>query len=437
VRGLWSVRRLAAAGAVGIGLVAVAGAMPGSASPPTPERVVEAREVAKDTADDPADMFKRLQRVLPVARPAEPVRLPVPEAVAATVANPRTSWGPSLATMEAARQAVAAMPLDRLSGQVIVTRYAGTDPTVPAALVANWHLAGVIMMGDNIESPDQVRATTSAVHAAARSDGRAWFAVIAVDQEGGRVSRLSGVLAELPAFATFGAADDDAATRARFTQLGADMAGLGFTMDLAPVADVTIGAGDPTIGDRSASLDPQVAARTVRAAAGGLMAGGTIPVVKHFPGHGSVTADSHTSLPLQPATTSQLASRDLVPFSAAVDAGVPAVMVAHLDVAALDPGVPSSLSAAAYQLLREDLGFGGVAMTDALDMGAVPEGAPGEAAVRALSAGADLLLMPRDTGAAVTAIVAAVQDGRVPLARLREAATRVVALQMWSEQLRG
>src|SRR5665647_3490731 len=136
----------------------------------------------------------------------------------------------------------------------------------PAAMVRGWHLAGVILMGENIVSNGQVRATTAAVHAAVRADGRSWPAVVMVDEEGGRVSRLRGLLGDLPSFATLGGSGGDAATQARFAQLGADLAGLGFTMDFAPVADVTIGAADPTIGDRSASGDPAVAARTVRAA---------------------------------------------------------------------------------------------------------------------------------------------------------------------------
>jgi len=200
---------------------------------------------------------------------------------------------------------------------------------------------------------------------------------------------------------------------------------------------VTIGAADPTIGDRSASGDPAVAARTVRAASAGLLQGGTVPVLKHFPGHGSVTSDSHQGLPVQPATQAQLDARDLIPFRVAVAAGVPVVMIGHLDLVQFDPGVPSSLSPATYHLLRDSLGFDGVAVTDALDMGAVSPGAQGEEAVQALVAGADLLLMPRDVAAALARIVAAVQAGTQPVERLQEAATRVVALQMWSVALRA
>lgn len=405
-------RTLAAVVAVGVGLVIVAG---------TPA----------------SDAQGGSTTALPEAAPAIPGVLPLPVAPPAVVPTLRAAWGPSAQHLAEARAAVATMSPERLAGQVLVVRYGGTDPGLAAATLRNWHLGGVILMRENVASADQVRASAAAFHEAVAADGRTWPAVVGVDEEGGRVSRLSGVLPELPAFATFGAAADDAATAARFTQLGADLAALGITMDFAPVADVTMGAADPTIGDRSPSSDPAVAARTVRAAAGGLVTGGVVPVVKHFPGHGSVTVDSHSALPVQGASLAQLTARDLVPFAAAVDAGAPAVMLAHLDVPAVDPGVPSSLSPAVYRLLREGLGFQGVAVTDALNMAAVPESAPGEVAVRALAAGADLLLMPRDAGAAVTAIVAAVADGRVPLARLQEAATRVIALQLWTAELQA
>lgn len=433
--------------AVGIGIAVVAA---------TPARSVSVADVADGPARQvsvaqapPADAGAVGTDLLPVAPIATsfatsfttsfagPLRRELPVAMPATVPNPRSSWGPSERVLAAADAAVSAMSPEQLAGQVLVVGYGGTDPAAVAALVAGLHLGGVILVADNIATADQVRASTAAVAAAVAADGRTWPAVIAVDEEGGRVSRLRGVLPELPAFATFGATGDDTATRDRFARLGADLTGLGFTMDFAPVADVTIGAADPTIGDRSASSDPAVAARTVRAAAAGLEAGGVIPVAKHFPGHGSVTTDSHAGLPVQAATVDQLRARDLVPFAAAVEAGVPVVMMGHLDVPALEPGVPASLSGAAYRLLRDDLGFEGVTVTDALNMGAVPEAAPGDATVRALAAGADLILMPRDAAAAVSAVVAAVQDGRLPVQRLREAAVRVIALQMWTAELRS
>lgn len=427
-------RRAFVAAVLGVGLVggvALVAAQPSAAGPRVPRptgAVAHGGPATGAVCGGLADRVVALAAAQPV-----PVRASgLPVAPAAAVANPRTAWGPSLATVQQARAAVRDMPLDVLAGQVLVAGYPGADPSVAASLVAAYHLGGVILMGGNVASLDQVRATAAAVQAAAAADGRDWPAVVAIDEEGGRVSRLRGLLPDLPPFATFGAADDGAATRERFARLGADLAALGITMDFAPVADVTVGAADPTIGDRSASGDPAVVARTVVAAGRGLLEGGTVPVLKHFPGHGSVTIDSHVGLPCQTATLEQLSARDLVPFQVAVDAGAPVVMMGHLDVVQLDPGVPSSLSPAAYGLLREGLGFDGVAVTDALDMGAVPTGAPGEEVVRALAAGADLVLKPRDVAAAHAAIVAAVQSGALPRERLEEAATRVVALQLWA-----
>lgn len=422
-------RRVAGAVALGAGLVVVAGTPSGQAPPPEVPAVPAA--VAAPGAAQGQE--RGVARSLGLAAP-QPRRLPA--ASPAAVPNPRTPWGPSLADVAEAREAVATMPVEQLAGQVIVARFSGADPAAARAVVEAWHLGGVIVMRDNVATVEQVRATTAAVHAAVGADGRSWPAIVTVDEEGGRVSRLRGLLADLPPFAAFGGADP-AATRSRFAALGRDLRGLGFTMDFAPVADVTIGAADPTIGDRSASSDPGLAARAVVAASGGLLEGGAVPVLKHFPGHGSVTTDSHVGLPVQGASLDALDARDLRPFRAAVDAGVPAVMVGHLDVTALEPGVPSSLSPATYALLREGLGFEGVAITDALDMGAVAGGGAGEETVRALVAGADVALMPPDVGAAHAAVVAAVDSGRLPRERLEDAAARVVALQLWVADLRG
>ena len=425
-------RRTLVAAALGVGLVVLAGAPPSVAGHDARGvRSAHASTAGARAPDRPGQPATSWATPLVGAEPASARVTEHPTAPAAVVPNPRTDWGPSLAAVAQARAAVAAMPLEVLAGQVLVAAYPGTDPAVPAGLVAAHHLGGVILMGDNVASLDQVRATGAAVQGAAAADGRAWPAVVAIDEEGGRVSRLRGLLADLPAFATFGGGDV-AATRERFARLGADLASLGITMDFAPVADVTVGPADPTIGDRSASSDPVAAAAAVVAASRGLLDGGTVPVLKHFPGHGSVTTDSHVGLPAQVASLEQLSARDLVPFRSAVDLGAPVVMMGHLDVVQLDPGVPSSLSPAAYRLLREGLGFQGVAVTDALDMGAVPVGSPGEEVVRALAAGADLVLKPRDVGAAHAAVVAAVQSGALPRERLEEAATRVVALQLWA-----
>ncbi len=349
-------------------------------------------------------------------------------------------WGPTAGQLEAARAEVAGWEPARLAGQVIIGRYHGTDPDDAAQLVRKLHLAGVCLTGANIADVEQVRATTAAVHEAVALDRDGLAAVIGVDQEGGTTAHLGELTTGLPAFMAAGAAVAGAVGRGAPAEgeqvvsdyargIGLELRSLGFTWVFAPVADVTIGPSDPTIGTRSPSDDPTVAAAAVAAAVRGFSAAGLVSTSKHYPGHGSVTADSHRALPVQDASLSALASRDLVPFRVAAQAGAPAVMMSHLAVTAIDPGVPISLSANGYRSLREDVGFTGVAVTDSLGMGAVRRG--GDPGVRALSAGADLLLMPADTAATHAALTAAIADGDVPRERADDAAAKVVALQRW------
>ena len=350
-----------------------------------------------------------------------------------------TSWGPTQGEVERAGAAVADMSTSELAGQVIVGRYAGTDPAEPAALVRELHLAGVSVTSGNVVDEAQVRATTAAVSRAPATSGRTWPAVIGVDQEGGVVSHLRGIATEFPPFALAGPAVAGAgeagrravAEAARAT--GLELRDLGFTWVFAPVADVTVGAADPTIGSRSPSGDPQLAATAVESAVAGYDAAGIVSTTKHFPGHGTATADSHETLPVLDLGLDELRRRDLVPFRAAIGAGAPAIMMAHLDVPAIQAGVPSSQAPKVYDYLREELGFEGVAITDSLGMGAaLSRSYP---AVRALAAGADLLLMPVDTRTTHRLVVEAIESGEVPRERVEEAATRVVALQLWQQRV--
>jgi beta-N-acetylhexosaminidase len=232
-----------------------------------------------------------------------------------------------------------------------------------------------------------------------------------------------------------GAANRPALSRQAAQASATELSALGFTMVFAPVADVTT-SGDPTIGVRSPSDDPERVGAVAAAQVEGYADGGVVGVVKHFPGHGSVPADSHLELPVQSAGLDELAARDLVPFEKVVEAGVAAVMVAHIDVRDVDPGVPSSLSRAVVTgVLRERLGFDGVVVTDALGMAAIADRyGPGQSAVAALAAGSDLLLMPPDPRAARDAIVAAVATGELDDERLAEAARRVVALALHQQE---
>ncbi|MET4133903.1 glycoside hydrolase family 3 N-terminal domain-containing protein [Pseudarthrobacter sp. PvP090] len=347
-------------------------------------------------------------------------------------------WGPQQRDATAAAQAVAAMTTEQRAGQVLLPFYRGLDHEAQAAVIERLHLAGSIIMGDNVPRTADGRVDTAAMHgvasrlqAAARTGGRSWPGMIGVDQEGGVVARLRAPLTEWPAPMSYGAAGSGPLAGEAGRAMAAELAALGFNTDFAPTSDVTMGPADPTIGARSMSGDADAASGFGVAFSQGMLAAGLLPAAKHFPGHGSVSVDSHARLPVQGASLEQLRAKDLKPFQAAIDAGLPMVMTGHIAVPALEPGVPASVSTAAYAELRK-MGFQGVAVTDALNMGAVKGSYPNDsAAPLALAAGADLLLMPANVAAAHAAIIAAVRGGTLPPERLAEAAQRVVTMMIW------
>ena len=334
-------------------------------------------------------------------------------------------WGPDRAELDRAAKIVGRMRLPDLAGQVIVADWTGTR--APVAMVRDLHLGGVIAFDSNVVSAAQVAGVNAAL---TRQVRRKWPLFLSVDQEGGVVERLRRAATRFPTFMSAGAAADPALTQQAYAASGAELRGLGFTVDFAPDADVTSGPGDPTIGSRAVSSRPATVAEHVIAASTGFAASGMVPVVKHFPGHGSVPADSHVTLPVQTKSLADLESSDLVPFREAVEAGLPAVMVGHIDVRAIDPRVPSSLSRKVVTgLLRDELGFDGLVVTDSLEMAGITRGRrPGRTAVQAMRAGADVLLMPPSPAVARTALVKAVRSGSLPRRRLEQSAARQIAL---------
>lgn len=358
-----------------------------------------------------------------------------------TTVDPTTplSWGPTVGELEQAQAIVADMSSEQLAGQVIVGRYLGTDPTEVATMLREQHLAGISITNGNVVDETQVREMTAALTRASLDDGRDYPPVLGVDQEGGYVSHLRGIATEFPAFDAAGAAIAADGPRGRTVvrqaayATGIELRDLGFTWVFAPVADVTIGAADPTIGTRSASEDPTIAAKATAAAVRGFEAAGVVSTTKHFPGHGAATSDSHDTLPVLDSPLDEIESHDLPPFEAAIATHAPAVMMSHLDLTAIAPGVPASLAPEVYTMLRDDLGFEGVAITDSLGMGAVASSF--KPAVAALAAGADLLLMPVDTVETHRVVTQAINTGDLPRERVEEAAARVVAVQLWQQRV--
>ena len=317
---------------------------------------------------------------------------------------------------------------------VLMPGFTGTAPPAWVRRTLAEGLAGVCLFGQNVEGPGQVRALTRALRAE-RPD-----VLVASDEEGGSVTRLdAGLGSPWPGAATLGALDDVEATYATALGLGRQAGAAGVDLVLAPVLDVNSEPDNPVIGVRSFGADPDLVARHGVAFVRGLRDAGVTACAKHFPGHGATRTDSHVDLPVLDVDVDTWRARDLPPFAAAVAAGVPSVMTAHVVVRALDAN-PATTSAPVLGLLRDELGFDGVVVSDALDMRAISDGVGRAAgAVRALAAGVDLLCVGNpafpdgyDEVAAVeeivAAIVAAVEAGSLPLARLEEASRRVASL---------
>jgi beta-N-acetylhexosaminidase len=329
--------------------------------------------------------------------------------------------------------------LARLADAILIPPFAGHSAPGWVLAALGGGLGGLTIYGPNIADPVQLAELAAELSSAAAEP------LIAIDEEGGDVTRIAHLVgSRYPGNAALGVVDDVALTEDVYRALGADLAALGINVNLAPSVDVNTAADNPVIGTRSFGSDTALVARHAAAAVTGLQAAGVAACAKHFPGHGSTRIDTHDSVATVDAPLALLARRDLPPFAAAIAAGVRAVMPGHLRVPELTGDLPASLSAAAMTgLLRGELGFTGVIISDALEMRAVsgPLGMT-EAAVRAVAAGTDLLCLGRDQDrrsylAVRDGLVVAAASGRMPPARLEEAAARVGELRAWAATARA
>jgi beta-N-acetylhexosaminidase len=308
------------------------------------------------------------------------------------------------------------------------------DGVVPPRWLLQWlddGLAGVLLFAGNLSSPEQTRSVISQL----RSHNP--HVLIAVDEEGGIITRVEAASgSSYPGNAALGAVDDLTVTRAVAQSIGAMLADLGISLNLAPVADLDGNPSNPAIGVRSFGADPARVAAHTAAFVTGLQANMVAACAKHFPGHGRAAADSHVTLPSVAATLPELLATDLVPFSAAIEAGVRSVMTGHVVFPAIDE-LPATLSRRLVtDVLRRELGFDGVIITDTLGMAAIGDGAKRAAgAIRAMAAGADLICLPAEEAAQLRArdtVAAAFHGGVLSPDRVAEAAARVRALADWA-----
>jgi beta-N-acetylhexosaminidase len=325
---------------------------------------------------------------------------------------------------------VSEMSVRDMVGQMFVVSVGGTEPDYYIEkMVRQRNIGGVILFAYNMKSEKQVKSLTGSLQALSMKTEPAVPLLVAVDQEGGDISSAPWVAPE-PAAAEVGSRGDPDEARAVATEMGRQLLRAGVNTDFAPVVDTGFGAA---IGNRSYGEDPELVARMGAAAVDGFEEAGVISTAKHFPNHGPASTDSHVSLPVIRHDSETVETYDLPPFRAAVEAGVPMVMVGHLVYPAIDPEHPASLSKDAIGMLRQDLGFDGVVVTDDLAMaGASGGGPPAGAAVEAVRAGADLLIVsspPQQQADAYDGVVAAVESGEIPRAQIRKSVERLLKVK--------
>ena len=317
-----------------------------------------------------------------------------------------------------------AAPEQLLSGEAVTSVSAGL-----ASKLAEYPLGGIILFSQNIRDPEQLLALNQAL---TKTCSLSPF--LAVDEEGGTVARLAGHDAfDLPVYESagaVGASGDPADAYAMGQAIGSYLHEYGFNLDFAPVADVNTNPDNPVIGDRAFSSDPRTAARMAAAFAAGLGEYGVCATYKHFPGHGDTAEDSHLGLAVSRHSQEVLENREWIPFREATAADL--VMIAHVALPEITGNMtPATLSQTIVSgILREELGFEGLIITDAMNMGAIADTyGSGEAALAAFAAGCDMVLMPENLEEAFSAVLAALEDGTLTLDWLNATVRRILSFK--------
>ena len=315
-------------------------------------------------------------------------------------------------------------------GQMFVVSVNGTEPDYyTEKMIRERNIGGVVLFGPNMETEEGTRRLTRSLQELSMATEPKVPLLVAVDQEGGAVQHTPWVSPQ-PSAAEVGLRGDPGEARRISLQIGTELRRAGVNTDFAPVADTGSGVA---IGDRSYGADPDLAGRIVTASVQGFGEAGVVSAAKHFPNHGPAVEDSHVGYPRVEHGMDEVRAMDMPPFRAAVGAGVPMIMVGHLVYPSIDPEHPVSLSPRAMDLLREELGFRGVIVTDDLAMeGAKRGGTSARAAVEAAAAGADLLVLSgsiQEQADAYDAMVDAVASGEISRERIEASVRRIAELK--------
>jgi beta-N-acetylhexosaminidase len=398
----------------------------------THTEVAEVTATATTSIISPTDVTSTPLSSLPL--PASPTipAMPSPQATSSPLPSiPPSSTSPPAVDVDAL---LAQMSLEQKIGQMIISGVPGRTLSPEAEnLIQRYAIGGVVYFGPNTQAPSQVLALSQDLQRVAAGSGRGIPLMIAVDHEGGRIFRFAEGLTHFPSAMALGSANSvDLTYQAAFAS-AQELLSVGINVSLGPVVDVNDEPLNPVIGTRSFGGFPDRVSGMGVAYIQGLQNRGVIATAKHFPGHGSTTTDSHASLPEIDKSLDQLSQTDLPPFQAAIKADVGMILVGHISNRIIDPsGRPATLSPVlVQQLLRDQMGYNGVVMTDAMSMGAIAGYSVSEAAVRAAQAGCDLLAYtsPEAAVAGYNALLSAARRGSIPPSRIDEAVRRILLLK--------
>ncbi|RIX53990.1 beta-N-acetylhexosaminidase [Paenibacillus nanensis] len=352
-------------------------------------------------------------------------------------ASPNVSTDPPTLTpspeIDPIRQQVEQMSLDEKIGQLVIVGldgYSMNDDTLQ--MIEQYKVGGFILFKNNIDTAEQTVSLLNQLKEANKKNAVPLW--LSVDQEGGRVSRLSSMFSNTPSAGEIGAADDLTYTRNIGRAIGNELHALGFNMDFAPVMDINSNPKNPVIGDRSFGSTPEAVMKHGIETMYGINSQGVAAVIKHFPGHGDTSVDSHYDLPLVNKTRQELEQFELQPFIEAINQDVDAIMVAHLLMMQIDDKQPASISSSVINgLLRDQLGYDGVVITDDMTMGALLNtNKIGDAAVRSILAGTDIVLVSHQTELrleVIHSLKAAVESNTLNEQRIDESLYRILRLK--------
>ncbi len=373
-------------------------------------------------------------------RPSHTPASPEPSATHAPTAAPTESRSPApaatdfpSATNDPLDATISSMTTQEKIGQMVIVGLDGKQINAQTKkMIADYRVGGFILYQDNITS---VKQTTSLLNqlkkANANQPAGLW---LSVDQEGGKVSRMPEQLVKTPTAASIGKANNIDYTKAIADAIGEQLFSIGFNMDFAPVLDINSNPKNPVIGNRSFGATPELVVKHGISTMNALRSRQVAAVVKHFPGHGDTSVDSHKELPVVQKSLAELERFELLPFQAAIQEKADAIMIAHLLIPEIDDEYPASLSRKLITgLLREQWGYDGVVMTDDMMMGGITKNFKiGPAAVRSVLAGSDILLIghePKQQMAVLNAIRRSVESGEITEARLDESVRRILRLK--------